>query len=90
MTTVLGYKRYAARGGDLGAGVISQLAIAHPESVIGIHVGGRCRGLILSICLKTCPMQKKNSWPTQKVDERRDGLRNASRFKTSDACLCTQ
>jgi len=40
MTDVLGYKRYAARGGDLGAGVINQLAIAHPESIIGIHVGG--------------------------------------------------
>lgn len=34
----LGYARYAAHGGDLGAGITSRLAAAHPESLIGIHL----------------------------------------------------
>ncbi len=40
MTGALGYRRYAARGSDLGAGVLSQLALIHAESLIGIHMGG--------------------------------------------------
>lgn len=40
MTDVLGYGRYAIRGSDLGAGVMSQLALAHPEAVVGVHGGG--------------------------------------------------
>lgn len=34
----LGFRRYAAHGGDLGAGVTSRLAEAHPEAVVGIHL----------------------------------------------------
>jgi pimeloyl-ACP methyl ester carboxylesterase len=34
----LGFKRYAAHGGDLGAGVTSLLGEAHPEAVIGVHL----------------------------------------------------
>lgn len=34
----LGFSRYAAHGGDLGAGITSRLAEAHPEAVVGIHV----------------------------------------------------
>jgi pimeloyl-ACP methyl ester carboxylesterase len=34
----LGYSRYAAGGGDFGAGVTTFLALDHPESVIGIHL----------------------------------------------------
>jgi pimeloyl-ACP methyl ester carboxylesterase len=34
----LGFERYAAHGGDLGAGVTSRLAGAHPEEVVGIHL----------------------------------------------------
>lgn len=34
----LGFKHYAAHGGDLGAGITSRLAQAHPESVVGIHL----------------------------------------------------
>lgn len=34
----LGFKRYAAHGGDLGAGVTSRLAEAHPEALVGIHL----------------------------------------------------
>src|SRR5437763_1850227 len=38
MTDVLGYPRYAAYGGDIGAAVTSWLGALHPESVAGIHV----------------------------------------------------
>lgn len=38
MHNVLGFERYAAHGGDLGAGVTSRLGEAHPEAVIGIHL----------------------------------------------------
>lgn len=34
----LGFERYAAHGGDLGAGITSRLAEAHPEAVAGIHL----------------------------------------------------
>jgi len=34
----LGFSRYGAHGGDLGAGVTSRLAQAHPEAVAGIHL----------------------------------------------------
>lgn len=34
----LGFERYAAHGGDLGAGITSRLAESHPEAVAGIHL----------------------------------------------------
>jgi pimeloyl-ACP methyl ester carboxylesterase len=34
----LGYGRYVAHGGDLGAGITSRLGAAHPEAVAGIHL----------------------------------------------------
>jgi pimeloyl-ACP methyl ester carboxylesterase len=34
----LGFEHYGAHGGDLGAGITSRLAEAHPEAVIGIHL----------------------------------------------------
>lgn len=34
----LGFDRYAAHGGDLGAGTTSRLAAAHPEAVLAIHL----------------------------------------------------
>lgn len=34
----LGYRRYVAHGGDLGAGITSRLGAAHPEAVAGIHL----------------------------------------------------
>lgn len=40
MTRELGYERFAARGSDLGAGVIARLALGHAEAVIGVHTGG--------------------------------------------------
>ena len=38
MTDELGYDRYVAHGGDIGAGVTSRLAAAHPEAVLGVHL----------------------------------------------------
>jgi pimeloyl-ACP methyl ester carboxylesterase len=48
MTQVLGYGRYAAQGGDWGAGITSRLGEVHGDSLYGIHlnsvfVGGRGR-----------------------------------------------
>ncbi|MGC5166479.1 epoxide hydrolase family protein [Luteimicrobium sp. DT211] len=38
LMTGLGYDRYVAHGGDLGAGVTSRLGAAHPDAVAGIHL----------------------------------------------------
>lgn len=38
MTEVLGYPRFAAAGGDIGSRVVRLLALAHPESLVGIHL----------------------------------------------------
>lgn len=38
MTEVLGFERYIAHGGDLGAGITSRLAQEYPASVIGVHL----------------------------------------------------
>ncbi len=38
MRDILGFERYAAHGGDLGAGITSRLAQAHPDEVLGIHL----------------------------------------------------
>ena len=34
----LGYEHYGAQGGDYGSGIMRQLAIQHPERVIGLHI----------------------------------------------------
>ncbi|MEO8393294.1 MAG: epoxide hydrolase family protein [Chloroflexota bacterium] len=38
MTDVLGYKRFAAGGGDFGSQITRLLALRHPEQIIGIHL----------------------------------------------------
>jgi pimeloyl-ACP methyl ester carboxylesterase len=38
MTDCLGYRRYAAHGSDLGAGITARLARAHADAVVGIHL----------------------------------------------------
>lgn len=38
MTAVLGYRRFAAQGGDWGSFVVSRLGQAHPQRMIGIHL----------------------------------------------------
>jgi pimeloyl-ACP methyl ester carboxylesterase len=38
MTDVLGYERFGAHGGDIGAMVANRLALEHPERLVGIHL----------------------------------------------------
>ena len=38
MTEKLGYLRFGAQGGDIGAGVTSRLGFARPENLTGIHL----------------------------------------------------
>jgi pimeloyl-ACP methyl ester carboxylesterase len=38
MTDVLGYRRFAAQGGDWGAFITTRLAHLHPERLVGLHV----------------------------------------------------
>jgi pimeloyl-ACP methyl ester carboxylesterase len=38
MRDELGYKRFAAHGGDIGAGVTKELVLANPELLVGIHL----------------------------------------------------
>ena len=38
MTERLGYRRFAAQGGDVGAGVTTDLAYLYPKDLIGIHI----------------------------------------------------
>lgn len=38
MTQTLGYSRFTAQAGDIGGSVTQQLAFAHPEVLIGIHL----------------------------------------------------
>ncbi len=40
MTEVLGYQRYGVRGSDLGGVIVQQIALNHPEQVIGVHLTG--------------------------------------------------
>lgn len=38
MTKDLGYDHYGIRASDIGAGVLTQMALAHPEVITGIHL----------------------------------------------------
>ncbi len=38
MTEVLGYRKFAAQGGDVGAGVTTDLAYQFPQNLVGIHI----------------------------------------------------
>jgi len=38
MTDELGYKHFAAHGGDVGSGVTEMLALTHADALIGIHL----------------------------------------------------
>jgi len=38
MTDALGYRRFAAAGGDIGGRVTQLLALAHPELLVAIHL----------------------------------------------------
>jgi pimeloyl-ACP methyl ester carboxylesterase len=38
LMTALGYDRFIAHGGDLGAGVSTALALRHPQRLLGVHL----------------------------------------------------
>lgn len=38
MTEVLGYGRFGAHGGDIGAGVTTRLGLSFPDQLVGIHL----------------------------------------------------
>ena len=44
MTPVLGHRRYAIRGSDIGGVVQQQLGLLHPEAIIAHHTSGTLRG----------------------------------------------
>lgn len=54
MTEELGYKKFAAAGGDVGSGVTRYLALNHPELLVGIHLTdiGILRNLLTSDAAK--------------------------------------
>jgi pimeloyl-ACP methyl ester carboxylesterase len=46
LMTALGYERFGAQGGDWGAGVSAQLALAAPERVAGVHLNFMTRAFM--------------------------------------------
>jgi microsomal epoxide hydrolase len=45
MTSVLGYSKFGAQGGDWGNAITTELARVFPESMIGIHLNGAGGGI---------------------------------------------
>jgi pimeloyl-ACP methyl ester carboxylesterase len=43
MTEVLGYRRFGAQGGDVGAGVTTDLGYLYPDDLMGIHLNNDLR-----------------------------------------------
>jgi pimeloyl-ACP methyl ester carboxylesterase len=39
LMTALGYPRFAAHGGDIGAFMTNRLAVEHPDRLVGVHTG---------------------------------------------------
>ena len=61
----LGYERYGAQGGDIGAGVTGRLAGIDPDHVIGVHVNSD-QGSAATVgeffrCRKTCPRPRRRA-----------------------------
>jgi pimeloyl-ACP methyl ester carboxylesterase len=63
LMTRLGYDRFAAQGGDIGAGVTGRLAAQYPERVIGTHVNSD-RGTI-ALAGEQLPLPENLSEPEQ-------------------------
>ena len=47
LMTALGYERFGTQGGDWGAGVSTEIALAAPERTIGVHLNFMMRGYLL-------------------------------------------
>lgn len=72
LTNELGYERYAVRGSDLGAGVIQQLAVKYPESLIGTHQSG------------TNPYVQANQIPDDPTEAEQAFLENAQNWNQQE------
>ena len=69
MTSVLGYSRYGAQGGDLGSGITASLGRMFPAEVAGIHLNGAGAGLAAG---------------TEQNDEEREWLKQLAVFNTNE------
>jgi pimeloyl-ACP methyl ester carboxylesterase len=68
MTDVLGYRRYGAQGGDVGAGVCDQLYREHGDNLIGVH-------------LTNMPMSYLQQLPAELSQEDQDFVAEMQRFR---------
>ena len=75
MSGVLGYGRYFAHGGDLGAGITSRLGAAHPEALAGLH-----------LMAVAAPADVDDSTLT---DDERAYLDRAARWTREEGATCT-
>ncbi|MFJ9367808.1 epoxide hydrolase family protein [Nocardia sp. NPDC101769] len=57
----LGYDRYGAQGGDLGAYVVQEMAIAAPGHLIGVHIDGGI-GLPTEADVPTMTAEERAEW----------------------------
>ena len=64
MTDVLGFKRFAAQGGDWGGFVTSRLGYAYPERLAGIHIN------LLSLRRDTAPPENPTEEEKRYFEER--------------------
>ncbi|MFE2071499.1 alpha/beta fold hydrolase [Streptomyces misionensis] len=73
----LGFRRYAAHGGDLGAGITSRLAEAHPEAVVGIHL--LAAAAPPTTTPRNSPPRNRHTWPPWRPGRRRKAATSTSR-----------
>ncbi|MFE5283608.1 epoxide hydrolase family protein [Nocardia sp. NPDC056611] len=57
----LGYDRYGAQGGDLGAYVVQEMAIADPDHLIGVHIDGGI-GMPTAADVPTMTAEERAEW----------------------------
>ncbi|WP_266077370.1 epoxide hydrolase family protein [Haladaptatus caseinilyticus] len=78
MTEELGYDRYAGRGSDIGAGVLVQLGLNYPDSLIGAHFSG------------TNPRVDEGQIPDDPTDAEVEFLENAERWMREEAAYAME
>ncbi len=64
MHDVLGYRRYAAQGGDWGAAIATRLGYAHADQVIGIHLN-----LLMAAARDPAPIPNPTEAETRYLEE---------------------
>ena len=75
MTDVLGYRRFAAQGGDWGAFVTTLLAAFHPEKLAGIHV------TLLAAGRDTTPAATPSEDETRYLEQLKEWEREATGYQ---------